>query len=109
MKKLFMKVHEYDEERDFLLISFAADDTPSQNPDDYPILNYQPSSMFTETIDAQELRKQLAIVGVHMMAHNKKVEQMKNNTQRANDLKDMVGKVLEFDMVDDLGLRYDTL
>jgi hypothetical protein len=60
-----MKIHEYQEESMSLIVSFASDETKSQNPDDYPALAFQPISMYPGVTDINEIKKCIATAGIY--------------------------------------------
>jgi hypothetical protein len=101
MKKLFMKICGYEESSGSLLIKFASDETNSQNPDDYPMLAYQPANMFPDITDSQTIKKRLAIAGKYAAEQQKIRENLEKDPVRVQELKNMVGSVEEYDVEND--------
>ncbi len=101
MDKVRMKITGYDEVSHSLLVSFASDTTKSQNPADYPSQAFQPLTMWPDVTDANELRKRLAVTGMHHVQIQEAKEKFVADAQRVAELKAMVGQTHEF-TVDEL-------
>lgn len=93
MDTIKLKVTEFDEVSQSLIISFAPD---NEDPENYTSCAYQPYLMFPETKDLNEILKKIAYTGIHTVEMQKAQETIKNDTQKINDLKGLVGKTLEF-------------
>jgi hypothetical protein len=101
MKKLFMKISSYEETSGSLLVQVASDETKSQNPEDYPVLAYQPASMFPDITDPQVIKKRIAIATKYTAEQQAIKEQMQNNPERVEAFKAMVGSVEEYNLETD--------
>ena len=96
MDKVRMKITGYDEASHSLLVSFASDTTKSQNPADYPSYAFQPLTMWPDVSDVNELKKRLAVSGMHHAQMQEAKEKFVADPQRVNALKAMVGQAQEF-------------
>ena len=101
MDKVKMKITGYDEASHSLLVAFASDTTQSQDPSSYPSQAFQPLTMWPDVTDANELRKRLAVTGMHHVQIQEAKEKFVADAQRVAELKAMVGQTHEF-TVDEL-------
>jgi hypothetical protein len=72
--KIYTKFHSYDKKTDSLIVSFASDETASQNPADYNPVVVQPSLQFPEISDQKELEEKIAMLGIEIAKHQKLLE-----------------------------------
>lgn len=100
MNKIKLKINEYDEESDSLLVSFASDETQSQDPATYQSYAYQPMTMWPDVTDVNEIKKRLAQAGIYLAEQQKIKEQFKADQTKIDAYKAMVGEVLEFNISD---------
>ena len=100
MNKIKLKINGYDEETNSLLVSFASDETKSQNPGDYQSYAYQPMTMWPDINDIDEIKKRLAQAGIYLAEQQKIKEQFKADPAKVEAYKAMVGEVLEFNVSD---------
>lgn len=91
MNKLYIKIHDYQEESGSLVVSFASDTTASQNPADYTPLAFQPSQMWPDIDDVDELKKRIAQIGIFHAEQQERNEKLKENKNREAALKALVG------------------
>jgi len=98
MNKIKMKINGYDEETNSLLVSFASDETQSQNPNDYQSYAYQPMTMWPDINDINEIKKRLAQAGIYLAEQQKIKEQFKADPAKVEAYKAMVGEILEFNI-----------
>ena len=96
-----MKISSYEETSGSLLVQVASDETKSQNPEDYPVLAYQPASMFPDITDPQVIKKRIAIATKYTAEQQAIKEQMQNNPERVEAFKTMVGSVEEYNLETD--------
>lgn len=101
MQTLKMKIVGYEEASHSLLVSFASDETASQDPIDYPALAYQPVNMWPDVTDVNEIKKRIAVSGMHQAEMQARQEAFVADEVRVSALKALVGQVAEFS-VDDL-------
>jgi hypothetical protein len=101
MKKLFMKICDYEESSGSLIVRFASDETKSQNPDDYSAYAYQPANMFPDITDAEIIKKRLAIAGKYLAEQQKIKEDLKNSPQRIEEFKAMINSLNEYNVETD--------
>jgi len=92
MNTLYMKIQGFDEESNSLLVSFASDTTQSQNPDDYPAYAYQPVNMWPDITDPQEVKKRIAISGIHHAEQQERHEKFSINLSAQQEYKNMAGQ-----------------
>lgn len=100
MNLIKLKINGYDEETNSLLVSFASDETKSQNPSDYQSYAYQPMTMWPDINDINEIKKRLAQAGIYLAEQQKIKEQFKADPAKVEAYKAMVGEVLEFNISD---------
>jgi hypothetical protein len=100
MNKLILKIYSYDETKDSLIVSFASDETKSQNPDDYEKLNYNPMGMFPDITDMTLVPKMIAVAGIYHTQQQVKKEKLSNDPNQINILKNLENQVFEFNASD---------
>lgn len=87
-----MKIVGFDEPSNSLLVSFASDETKSQNPDDYAPVAFQPATMWPDVVDAQEIKKRIAVAGMYNTSVQATMEKFSDDTARIDALKALVGQ-----------------
>lgn len=100
MNILKMKITGYDEISNSLLVSFASDETKSQDPSDYESFAYQPITMWPDITDPLEIQKRIAISGIHLVEQQKIKENFLADESNAFVYKNMVGQTIEFNKND---------
>jgi hypothetical protein len=100
MQTLKMKIVGYDEESHSLIVSFASDETASQDPSVYPSYAYQPMSMWPDITDPEELIKRIGHSGIHMAEQQKIKESFVQNPQLIEALKSFVGQEKSYAVTD---------
>ena len=100
MNILKMKITGYDEISNSLLVSFASDETKSQDPSDYASFAYQPMTMWPDITDPVEIQKRIAMAGIHLVEQQKIKEDFLSNETNATAYKNMVGQVIEYNKAD---------
>lgn len=100
MNKVNMKIMGYDEASHSLLVSFASDTTKSSNPEDYQPLAFQPMTMWPDVADPNEIKKRIAMAGMHHAQMQEAKEKFMADPSRVAELKALVGQVHEFSVND---------
>ena len=100
MNKIKLKINGYDEESHSLLVSFASDETQSQDPATYQSYAYQPMAMWPDVTNVNEIKKRLAQAGIYLAEQQKIKEKFKADPAKVEEYKAMVGEVLEFNISD---------
>lgn len=100
MNKIKLKINGYDEESHSLLVSFASDETQSQDPSSYQSYAYQPMTMWPDVTDVNEIKKRLAQAGIYLAEQQKIKEQFKADHAKIDAYKALVGQVVEFNIAD---------
>ena len=100
MDRVKMKITGYDEISHSLLVCFASDTTKSQNPADYPSYAFQPLTMWPDVTDPNEIKKRIAMAGIHHAQMQETKEQFIADPQRVNTFKSMVGQTQDFSVVE---------
>lgn len=108
MNKVKMKITGYDEISHSLLVSFASDTTKSQNPADYPTYAFQPLTMWPDVTDAQEIKKRIAMAGMHHAQMQEAKEKFMADPQRVAALKGLVGQDSEFTVTELTVVAHET-
>jgi hypothetical protein len=100
MNTLKMKVVSYDEDSHSLIVSFASDETASQDPSTYTAYAYQPMNMWPDISDPNELIKRIGHAGIHIAEQQKIQEQFVLNETLINGLKSFVGQEISYSLAD---------
>jgi hypothetical protein len=100
MNKIKIKINGYDEESNSLLVSFASDETQSQDPASYQSFAYQPMTMWPDVTDLEEIKKRLAQAGIYIADQQRIKEQFIADPAKIDAYKAMVGEILEFNISD---------
>jgi hypothetical protein len=100
MNKIKIKINGYDEESNSLLVSFASDETQSQDPTSYQSYAYQPMTMWPDISDLNEIKKRIAQAGIYLADQQRIKEQFKADPAKIEAYKAMVGQVVEFNISD---------
>jgi len=98
MNKLFMKIKGYEEASNSLIVSFASDETQSQDPSDYTEYAYQPMIMWPDITDPTEIQKRIAQSGIVLVGQQKIKEAFVLNPAQLDTYKNMVGQTIEYSM-----------
>ncbi len=100
MNTLKMKIHGFEESSLSLLVSFASDATRSRNPDDYPKFAFQPSTMWPDVTDPEEIKKRIAIAGVWHAEQQAREEKVRVDAAQIERFKSMVGEEVQYAVSD---------
>jgi hypothetical protein len=100
MNTLRFKITGYDEESHSLLVSFASDETISQDPSNYQSYAYQPMTMWPDITNIDEIKKRIAQAGIYMAEQQKIKEQFVADDVRIKAFKEMIGETFEFKIED---------
>lgn len=100
METLYMKIHSYEENSCSLIVSFASDTTKSQNPDDYTKQAFQPMKMWPDVSDPEEIKKRIAVIGVHTVKMQKIEENFVQNDTAIDQYKNMIGQQISYAISD---------
>lgn len=93
-----MKINGYEEASNSLLVSFASDETQSQDPSDYTEYAYQPMTMWPDVTDPAEIKKRIAQSGVVLVEQQKMKEAFVLNPAQLDAYKNMVGQTTEYNL-----------
>jgi hypothetical protein len=77
--KIYVKYHSYDKKTDSLIVSFASNETESQNPADYNPVVIQPSLQFPNITNQTDLEKEIASMGKNITEQQKIIELCNKN------------------------------
>ena len=91
-----MKVVGYEEESKSLIIAFASDETLSSNPDDYARMAYQPTAMWPGEINAEQLKKNIALTGLSHVSQQAMREKAPVPEELIAAMKSWVGQTFTF-------------
>jgi len=100
MNSVHMKIVGYDEDSQSLLVSFASDVTRSQDPEQYPALAFQPITMWPDVTDMVEIKKRIAIAGMHHVERQKSKENFFSDPNKVASLKSLVGQSFTYQVSD---------
>ena len=100
MNSIKFKIKGYDETSNSLLISFASDTTANKDPEQYPAYAFQPFAMWPDVANMEELKKKIAMAGVHYTKLQEAKERLAADPQQTTKLMALVGQVHEFTLAD---------
>ena len=100
MSNLYMKIVGFDEPSNSLLVSFASDETKSQNPEDYGVLAFQPATMWPGVNDLTEIKKRIAVAGMYTVSVQATMEKLSVDTTRLDAFKSLVGQLETYNVND---------
>jgi hypothetical protein len=100
MKKLILKVHRYVPDEQNLIVSFASDETKSQNPEDYPELAFNPFNLWPEVSDMSQIPLLLARAGIYYVEMQAKKEATVYDEKQQEQLKNLAGQTLEYSLTE---------
>lgn len=100
MKKIKIKINGYDEDSNSLLVSFASDETQSQDPSDYQSYAYQPMTMWPDIDDVNEIKKRIAQAGIYLAEQQAIKEKFKADPAKVEAYKALVGNQIEYNIDD---------
>lgn len=100
MTTLKMKVIRYEEESKSLIIAFASDETLSNNPEDYAQMAYQPTQMWPGELNAEQLKKNIALTGLSHASQQAMREKAPVPEELIVELKSWEGQTFTFDSED---------
>jgi hypothetical protein len=100
MNSIKFKIQGYDEASNSLLVSFASDTTASTDPAAYTAYAFQPMTMWPDVTDTEEIKKRIAMAGMHHAKLQEAKEKLTANPQQVNQFKSMVGQTHEFPVAD---------
>jgi len=100
MNKIKYKITRYDEDSNSIMVAFSSDKTATNNPDDYQEFAFQPTEMFPDITDMEELKKKIAEQGIALADIAKKAEDARANTTMINNWKALVGQTFEYNVAD---------
>ena len=92
MNTIYFKVLEYDQSSGSIVVSFAGDNTESQNPEDYAPLAYQPANMWPGVTDHATILQNIALAGIPVAEAAASTEALKADTAIQTALASLVGQ-----------------
>jgi hypothetical protein len=96
MNLVKFKIKGYDEASNSLLVSFASDVTAKQDPEDYDACAFQPITMWPDISDVEEIKRRIAMAGMHHAQLQATKEQFSADANRVAQLKALVGQTHTF-------------
>jgi hypothetical protein len=99
MSVIKVRVAEYDEASQSLLVSFASDNTKSQNPADYPVYAMQ-AVAWGASADVEEIKLAIARVGVGIVEAQEAKEAAEADPTRNAAIMSLVGSEFSCDLED---------
>jgi hypothetical protein len=97
MSTVKLKIVGYEESSHSIIVSFASDETKSQNPADYPGMAWQPLAHWPND-DVDTILKRIAQVGVSMTKQQAEREKIQPDNEKVLALKSMVGQEISYDV-----------
>ena len=91
-----MKIVGFDESSYSLLVSYASDETESQDPSNYPAYAYQPMNMWPDINDPEIIKEKMAVAGIYIAQNQAREEQFVADPVKVEQYKSMVGSVVEY-------------
>lgn len=93
MSIIKVKVVGYEEDSNSVLVSFASDETQSQNPEDYSPVAVQVSA----TDDIEKIKRDLALVGIQVVREQVNKERIVTDSRKVNEIKALVGQAFSYE------------
>lgn len=100
MNKIYIKIHRWDPHSKSLIVSFASDQTKSQNPDDYPQLAIQPMNMWPGVDTIEQIMKNMSNLARIQCEMTVRQEVQNDNLELIGKLEVLAGKEYTFDEFD---------
>lgn len=91
MATIYTKIHEYNNETQTIVASFASNKTKSQNPDDHEKLNFDIAALVKEGASEQDLKDALALSGLGWCETYCKKEMLDNKPEKQTEVENLVG------------------
>jgi hypothetical protein len=92
MSTIKVKVVGYDEASNAVLVSFASNETQSQNPEDYPPVAIQVHA----TADIEKVKRDIARMGIQVVLSQINKERVTADTGRLDEIKALIGQEFSF-------------
>ena len=91
MKTVHMKIVGYDDISHSLLVCFASDTTKFQDPEKYPAIAFQPSVLWPDVTDPEQIKKLISQAGVAEVQRQEIYEKFIDDASKLAAMKSMVG------------------
>lgn len=95
MEKIKLKIRDFDEASNSLIVAFGCDDTHDSVLDTCTALAYQPT-MFPDINDPKEILRRIAFSGISLVEQQKVRDAFAADTNKVNAYKALVGQSFEF-------------
>ena len=92
MNTVHMKIVGYDDLSHSLLVCFASDITKHQDPEKYPPIAFQPSLLWPDVTDPEEIKKLISQAGVAEAQRQAAHEKLLDDAAKLSAMKSMVGQ-----------------
>ena len=96
METIKLKIINFDEASQSLIVSFASDTTQSSDPANYPAYAYQPAQLWPNVTDPEEIKFLLAQAGYTIVKQQEQKEKHAANTALMQSIKNLVGQEAEY-------------
>lgn len=97
---IFMKVTGYDDATHSMLVSFASDETNSQDPSDYTIHAFQTTNICPNETNIENIKRSIAQSGISIVKSHAAKESLIANTDHVSDLKLLIGQTFSYNISD---------
>lgn len=92
MSTIKVKIVGYDEPSNSVLVSYASNETQSQDPADYQPVAIQVNA----ADDIENIKRNLAVMGIQVVRTQVNAERMTNNQDKVNQIKELIGQEFSF-------------
>lgn len=92
MNTVHMKIVGYDDISHSLLVCFASDTTKYQDPEKYQPIAFQPSLIWPDVTDPEEIKKLISQAGIAEVQAQVLKEKLEADTARISAMKSMIGQ-----------------
>ena len=99
METIKLKVRDFDEATNSLIVAFGCDDTQDSALDTCTALAYQPT-MFPDVDDPNEILRRIAFSGISLVEQQKVKDAFAADTNKVNAYKALVGQSFEFSIAE---------
>ncbi len=100
MNTLYMKIKEFDEQSNSLVVCFASDTTKHQDPEQYRRYAFQPLNMWPDITDLAEIKKRIAVAGLYHAEQQEREEKFVSDPSKIEQYKNMVGENVSYAVSD---------
>jgi hypothetical protein len=96
METVKLKIIDFDEVSQSLIVSFASDTTEYSDPVNYQSYAFQPAQLWPDVTDAEEIKFLLAQAGYNLIKQQEKKEMYSKNLLLIESIKNLIGQEAQY-------------